>query len=369
MPHNDDPAGDDYAVSSPLSDVSGMSDDFEYLFPENRPVPPAAPPLLPPIKPVVIEISDDENPAALPKRSRQAETELKNQARHEHITTKWGSLDKRDGRHWLATTPAIRHQGSAPTPQLHTLIKPIQPPASYHNKSLAVSGSLSYHELPSFTRRPLLPGRNTDGGPNLPGLMLPGPNRAQGPTPLYPRGPNAPGPNRDLIPPHPHALNLPVTNRARTLYRTVTAPGRAGAAPEFTRLPSSSQFPTQPTSPAIFYGSGSPAPPPPTKPNKDTQIVLSSPLKPAAKPVTPQQATQAIPSSPPSSPELPPYAWLDKTGTSIARLHGAIRGVLAQGNEDAIRALARELRHDWQVDEMATYVEGFVRGALFDRVA
>ncbi|KAH0611565.1 uncharacterized protein H6S33_010830 [Morchella sextelata] len=374
----DNPADQGYATSSPLSEVSDTSNHSEYWLHHNEPAPPA--PLSPRRQQVVIEISDDEDTADPPKPSKQAETEARNaKARLEHLTAKWGPLDERDDRQ--APIPSIRHQGSASTSQLHTMIEPIEPPASYHTKSLALSRSLAYRELPNFTRRVpglnIAGGGNTPRGPNLPGpnaaggLRLPGPNRAHGPISPHPRGSNPPVSNRA------RPTYLPAPRRALVLHTTTNARGRARAAPALPRLPSSPQFRTQPTTPpryatpAIFYGSTPPAPPsppPPAKPRRNTQIVLSSPPEPAAKPATPQPTTETIHSSTPSSPELPPYAWLDKTGTSIARLHGAIRGVLAQGDEGAIRTLARELRHDWEVDAMAIYVEAFVRGALFDRI-
>ncbi|KAH8154432.1 uncharacterized protein LAJ45_00959 [Morchella importuna] len=403
--NDDDPADQDYTSSSTLSGVSDTSHHSEYLLSRNKPAPRAPP--SPPAQPVVIEISDDEDTADLPKSLKQAETETPNTKAHlEYLTAKWGPLDESQGRQ--APTPPIRHHESASTSQLRAMLEPIEPPPSFHTKSLALTKRISYHELPNFIRRPTLPtsniagGANNPHGPNLPGpkaaggLRLPGPHRAGGLVQPHLRDPNAPGPNRarGLIPPHPGAPNPAASNRARPTYLptprhaliprttnsiTANAHGHARATVALPRLHSSPQFrtPTTPpryATPAIFYGSTPKAPSvsplrPPAKPRRNTQIILSSPSEPAAKPATPQPAAQTVHSSLPSSPELPSYAWLDKTGTSIVRLHHAIRGVLAQGDEGAIRTLARELKHDWEVDEMSIYVEGFVRGALFDRVA
>lgn len=333
----------------------------------------------------------------------QAETETRGaKARPEYLTAKWGSLDEPKGNQ-----EPIRHEGSASTSQLHTMLRPIEPPALFHTKSSTLTKRPSYHEPPKFRRRLPPPGANPTGGANtrhdlnLPGPKtaggprLPSPNRAGGAIEPNPRGPNAPGPNssRGLIPRHPRAPNSAVSNRARPTYlptprhaqvprtststTTTNAPGRARASPELPRLPSSPQFRAQPitparyATPAVFHGSTPKAPSvspltTPATPRRYTQIVLSNPAEAAAKPATPQPTTQIVHSSLPSSPELPLYARLDKTGTSITRLHRAIRDVLAQGDEDAIRTLATELRHDWEVDGMALYVEGFLRGALFE---
>jgi hypothetical protein len=82
----------------------------------------------------------------------------------------------------------------------------------------------------------------------------------------------------------------------------------------------------------------------------------ASPLPVSPAPAPPAPATPGSP-SPPTANDLEAFA------ASLSRLSRLLGHACESLPQERVIALGEEIHHDWRVDEMATFVEGFLKGA------
>lgn len=85
---------------------------------------------------------------------------------------------------------------------------------------------------------------------------------------------------------------------------------------------------------------------------------------PSASPVVLSPTPAVLPG--PATPGTPSAAIasdLEAFGVSLGRLSQLLKVACETLPRDRVVALGEEINHDWRVDEMATFVEGFLKGA------
>ncbi|KAG0125344.1 hypothetical protein HOY82DRAFT_571989 [Tuber indicum] len=100
--------------------------------------------------------------------------------------------------------------------------------------------------------------------------------------------------------------------------------------------------------------SSSPLSSPPLQPSPSPSLSLSTNLRAAPPPPTPLSA---------SSDSSRVRTETVNFAASLSRLAGLVSSATEALGDERLMALAEEIHHDWKVDEMATFIDGFLKGA------